>query len=255
MSPPIYTPDGSEVTVAVLPAGSTASEDVAPDGSVVFEAGPDIPDSGVARLTFDDADTSGSTALDIWNSNDATINGATTGVAGANQTYTTNQAYSFDGSNDFVEYSLGQTYSEISIAFWVKYDNFNDEFNITHDTFRQLEHQFSFETESNTSTLLLSSVTTSTNPIVGSLDTNEWYFVGGSFSDSDGEIDAVLDGSVQQTTSASGSVDMTINARWGGRYDGFGYAMAGDIDDPRVFNKRLTPTEWSNLYNTGSING
>jgi len=45
MSPPIYTPDGSEVSEIVLPDGSTASEVIGPDGSVVFEAGPDIPDS------------------------------------------------------------------------------------------------------------------------------------------------------------------------------------------------------------------
>jgi len=47
MSPPIYTPDGSEVSEIVLPDGSTASEVIGPDGTVVFEAGPDIPDSVV----------------------------------------------------------------------------------------------------------------------------------------------------------------------------------------------------------------
>jgi len=45
MSPPIYTPDGSEVSEIVLPDGSTASQVIGPDGNVVFEAGPDIPDS------------------------------------------------------------------------------------------------------------------------------------------------------------------------------------------------------------------
>jgi len=49
MSPPIYTPDGSEVSEIVLPDGSTASEVIDPDGNVVFEAGPDIPDSVVSR--------------------------------------------------------------------------------------------------------------------------------------------------------------------------------------------------------------
>jgi len=44
MSPPIYTPDGSEVSEIVLPDGSTASQVIDPDGNVVFEAGPDIPD-------------------------------------------------------------------------------------------------------------------------------------------------------------------------------------------------------------------
>jgi len=47
MSPPIYAPDGSEVSEIVLPDGSTASQVIGPDGNVVFEAGPDIPDSGL----------------------------------------------------------------------------------------------------------------------------------------------------------------------------------------------------------------
>jgi len=54
MSPPIYTPDGSEVSEIVLPDGSTASEVIGPDGNVVFEAGPDIPDSVVSRSDDDD---------------------------------------------------------------------------------------------------------------------------------------------------------------------------------------------------------
>jgi hypothetical protein len=47
MSPPIYTPDGSEVSEIVLPDGSTASEVIGPDGNVVFEAPPDIPDESI----------------------------------------------------------------------------------------------------------------------------------------------------------------------------------------------------------------
>jgi len=50
MSPPIFTPDGSEVSEIVLPDGSTASEVIGPDGNVVFEAGPDIPDSVVDQF-------------------------------------------------------------------------------------------------------------------------------------------------------------------------------------------------------------
>jgi len=51
MSPPIYTPDGSEVSEIVLPDGSTASQVIGPDGNVVFEAAPDIPDSVVIQHT------------------------------------------------------------------------------------------------------------------------------------------------------------------------------------------------------------
>jgi len=53
MSPPIFTPDGSEVSEIVLPDGSTASQVIGPDGNVVFEAPPDIPDSGNLRNNYD----------------------------------------------------------------------------------------------------------------------------------------------------------------------------------------------------------
>jgi len=74
MSPPIYTPDGSEVSEIVLPDGSAASEVIGPDGNVVFEAGPDIPDSTVAQsdriahydaqFTFDSNDDG--TTITTW---------------------------------------------------------------------------------------------------------------------------------------------------------------------------------------------
>jgi len=59
MSPPIFTPDGSEVSEIVLPDGSTASEVIGPDGNVVFEAGPDIPDSVIDNYELESADPPG----------------------------------------------------------------------------------------------------------------------------------------------------------------------------------------------------
>ena len=57
MTPPIFTPDGTEVEEVILPDGSEASEVIAPDGTVVFERDV-IPDS-VALYLFDEG--SGST--------------------------------------------------------------------------------------------------------------------------------------------------------------------------------------------------
>src|SRR6056297_552490 len=93
MSPPIYTPDGSEVTEIVLPDGSTASEVVAPDGSVVFEAGPDIPDSGIAQYEWEQDVT------DSWNGYDGTDN-TSAGYSTDNQEGTYSKA--FDGTDDYV---------------------------------------------------------------------------------------------------------------------------------------------------------
>ena len=73
----IGLPDDGVAEEVVTPGGVEASQVVAPDGTVVFEDAA-IPDSGVSRWTFDDGDTDSGTALDVWNDNDGTINGATT---------------------------------------------------------------------------------------------------------------------------------------------------------------------------------
>jgi len=95
MSPPIYTPDGSEVSEIVLPDGSTASEVIGPDGNVVFEAGPDIPDS-VVRVTFDNSnvvDEKGNVVFSVFGTESYTFNSTkdstvmdTTGIFSANST-------------------------------------------------------------------------------------------------------------------------------------------------------------------------
>jgi len=80
MSPPIFTPDGSEVSEIVLPDGSTASEVIGPDGNVVFEAGPDIPDSE----DFEHNDLTGNYGGDTgyFSIQTGTVNGGTYALTG-----------------------------------------------------------------------------------------------------------------------------------------------------------------------------
>jgi len=257
MSPPIFTPDGSEVSEIVLPDGSTASQVIGPDGNVVFEAGPDIPDSGVARLTFDDADTSGSTALDVWNGNDGTINaGVTTGVTGANQTYTTNEAYSFAEGNSGVTLPFSHPSGDgnWSIAFWVNLDTVHFDTMLGNESGKTGIH---FRTnagnnnwawvvrDSSGSQFFVSEVPT----------TGSWVFIVGVRNSSSFEFyknDATLVGSDSNSSVASNV--SPLNFRVGCAGDGGGPAPA-DIDDPRWYSKSLSATEISNLYNTGSISG
>ena len=56
MTPPIFTPDGTEVEEVILPDGSKASEVIAPDGTVVFDA---IPDSVVDNFELEGSDPAG----------------------------------------------------------------------------------------------------------------------------------------------------------------------------------------------------
>jgi len=110
MSPPIYTPDGSEVSEIVLPDGSTASEVIGPNGNVVFEAGPDIPDSALAQYNAqkDSQATGGITTLpDQRGSLD--LSGNTSLVSNG---INANQSYQFNGSSDIVERDYAATFTQ-----------------------------------------------------------------------------------------------------------------------------------------------
>jgi len=212
-----------------------------------------IPDSGVTRLTFDDADTSGSTATDIWGSNDGTINGATTGVTGQYA-----EAYSFDGTDDYVSLpDLGlNSGSSFSFSLWVnldtatvqqrfvgRYDGSDDllEFGINSNNnfFAFLGHVGGAQIKPEGSGLSTGSLTMATLTY-----------------DASGPAATIY---VNDTQDASDTTSFTDFGSTGGpdigrRSDGFGYTD-GVIDDFRLYDKALTSTEVSNLYSTGDIRG
>jgi len=255
MSPPIYTPDGSDVTEVVLPDGSTASEVVAPDGSVVFEAGPDIPDSGVSRWTFDNEDTESGTAIDSWGSNDGTINGATTGVSGANQTYSTAEAYSFDGNDDvdFGDISEVKGVSEVSISAWVKPSS-SSVAGIILGSYPSADNALFIAEDDGGYWARVENSNTRAEIRSGSFNTGVWQHWIATYNS--GELTLYIDGSEFDTDTGGPSV---TSGSIGDIYAGLGtsgsYYFEGDQDDLRIYSKELTATEASNLYNTGSIDG
>jgi len=99
MSPPIYTPDGSEVSKIVLPDGSTASEVIGPDGNVVFEAGPDIPDSVIWQVPMSEG--SGTVASDAVG--DADLNLTDVGWNDTTDSWFETFATVYDGSTSYGE--------------------------------------------------------------------------------------------------------------------------------------------------------
>jgi len=117
MSPPIYTPDGSEVSEIVLPDGSTASQVIGPDGNVVFEAAPDIPDSGTNQWPVDEG--SGTALNPRLGSVTASITGATwesdaSAIGG--------QRLGFNGTDNRVETDspVGATKAQTTVFGWVR---------------------------------------------------------------------------------------------------------------------------------------
>jgi len=118
MSPPIYTPDGSEVSEIVLPDGSTTSQVIGPDGTVVFEAGPDIPDSAVAQFNaqnlsgFSDGNT-----VTTW-PEEVSGNDGTGSATYRPSAINGHPALEFDGSSDEFSATVG-TFSQPNTIFAV----------------------------------------------------------------------------------------------------------------------------------------
>lgn len=217
-----------------------------------------IPDSGILRWTFDDADTDSGTATDIWNNNDGAISGATTGVSGANQTYTTNEAYDFDGVDDEVRAGSGIAEGpSLSLAAWVNLDTTGTNQSILakrgstagdrswmllySDSVPGYQLQI-FDTDGNFNTVGSTSDAT----------VDGWAHVIATYDGS--QLEMYVDGSSENTSTATGSgiQNSTEDVTAGIRSDG-NIPLDGTIDDVRVYDKALSDTEASNLYNNGSI--
>lgn len=226
------------------------------------------PASGILRYTFDDAYTNGSTALDAWNSHDGTISGATTGVAGANQTYSTNEAYSFDGTDDYVDTTYYyDTPADITLCAWINPDDTANNYDVFGcrgiDSSDASESSIELELGSDGTITWkvddpgsgnMQSISTSTTVPTGS-----WTFVVIVFDNTNDSATIYFNDATQE---ASGSISNAgrqdaIPIHVGALNNGgtLGKHLPGDIDDPRLYNKPLTSTEVSNLYNTGSISG
>jgi len=222
-----------------------------------------IPDSGVFRLTLDNADTESGTALDSWSGLDATINGATTGVAGANQTYTTNEAYSFDGTDDYLVRD-GSEIPDLSAPYtasaWINPNSIGEykDFIVFGQQSNNITNlRFSLNTDGTLKLRLYDGSTSPEGHSTGSVTFGSWAHVVVVAESSDpNDYTFYIDGSDaglsvvdDQTASFSPVNRYTIGAYRDPTFRLFD----GEIDDPRTYDKALTATEVSDLYNTGSI--
>lgn len=210
------------------------------------------PASGVSRWTFDDRDTENGTALDIWGNNDGAINGATTGQSGANQTYDTREAYQFSGG-DLVDTGIGSLSTPFSLSAWIYVDNSNTRKGIF-ALYGGSSDDWYFEVDGESGNVL-DLTDDAQGEVQGneSLNTGQWYMA--TVTRSDSAVTMYLDDSqdVQDTSFSADTYEdgpLTIGA-----LDSDTVVFEGMIDDPRYYDKELTSTEVSNLYNTGTIDG
>jgi hypothetical protein len=252
---PIKLGDGTGIDSVRLGDG-TEIDEITVDGDVVFSG---TPPSLVSHWTFDNADTSGSTAIDIVGNNDGTINGATTGVSGANETYTTNEAYDFDGNNDFVDIGTIQLATDsVTFAVWLNLDARNQQ-NIIHigptSGAGERGAKLSYNGNANFWRFTVRDSGGGFHPINGNtLNTGQWYHIVACYDGDNDEFRAYEDGQRINTRSDSFTPFYdTAPSRIGRRPVFNDRHTDGVIDDVRIYNDSLTDTQVTNLYNNGSI--
>jgi hypothetical protein len=234
---------------------TVASADDSASQTVTVGSGP--PASLVSHWTFDSADTNSGTAVDVVGSNDGTISGATTGVSGANQTYTTNEAYSFDGSDDSVEIPGTPDFSgqAFTLAAWVRPGNLSDTGNIIgqDDLGGNARNQRVRTNNGGIETRVFDGGSNQTAVIPSSkLSTGNWYHIVGVFNHSTNETKIYLNGSLEDTQSVNSAEEGLTDIQVG-KSDGGPNYYTGRVDDARLYSKELTSTEVSNLYANGVI--
>jgi hypothetical protein len=247
MSPPIYTPDGSEVSEIVLPDGSTASEVIGPDGNVVFEAGADIPDSAIHQWKYDEGSGTevsdsigtlkGTLSTDtLWKSDSDLVGGYGLEFTGT-ENVDHNTTSDLDRDND---YSLAITINP-------------------NDASTDVECVFYSNPDGTDTTVLNVDNGTLIYEVYdgGRLDTRSWSGVDSTRT----RIGVSWDSSTQTGEIwANGSQvdDGTTQTRFNSGAAGFKFAenddansqnFTGILDNPIIYDKVLSSNEWSKDYN------
>jgi hypothetical protein len=246
--------DGTDITGATI--DGTDVTEITVDGQTVFTA---VPPSGVARFEFEQDFT------DSWGSFNGTNNGATF----TSNSAIGNSALSFDG-NDYVDIS-GKPLPEDMTKPWSVSLYVQDS-----DPYAQSETNLIQQSDdgSNDFNGWFIRFESAGRIVIGNRDgKSDWYSrfnlpastfstyanliftYDGSENPSNSRL--YVDGGSAQSPDdtvnqgASGiitNIDMDIGAREGN--PGF---LTGKLDDIRIYDKELTSTEASDLYNNGSI--
>ncbi len=233
----------------------------------------DCPPDFISYWSHDENYTEGGTSLDFYLENDGNINGmndgslnggVTQGVAGR-----IGNAYSFDGSDDYVEVPDDASLrfdngDKFTAQAWVNFDTF-DTGSIDHYTwiskgnFGLSNGNYQFGWHGNDNALKFTHKeggnwydTLDTSGFTPS--TNTWYHIVIVVDADNNEVSFYVNGELKSTVSNSDldTLTSTEQERFliGGRLNnGFQEAVNGKIDEVRIYDRALSEEEIEGLYN------
>ncbi|HLO60906.1 MAG TPA: Ig-like domain-containing protein [Bacteroidales bacterium] len=207
-------------------------------------------------------ETSGSTANDALTTNPGTVSGS---GATVNQSGKISTAFSFDGTDDGV--SMGNksvlnmgTSTDFSISAWFKTSSANDQFIVSKYGSGYTPGYFIGTDGGYAYAVIRDGVGTGSAEAIAVTGTtlvnnNAWHLITATF-DRDGLLRVYVDGTQQATGSVTTVTETVTNTESfciGYRNVSGSYkAFTGSIDEVGIWNKVLTASEVTQLYNSGA---
>jgi len=230
--------------------------------SVTLQQGTTLGSGIVGHWTFDGKDTTTTTALDrSGQNNTGTFTGftrATNAKAGK-----LGQGMSFDGTNDYVDMGdvLDQTGS-FTLSAWVKRAGDSITGNASTIIGKEMvsSAQFAFEiidtgqTNPNTVRFITFGLATNNLYSTQTITNGQWYHIVATFDSSSITQKIYIDGVQNATQTTTGTMTANSNTLKIGYSQGTGDSsnyFNGNIDDVRVYNRALSPSEVKQLYLMG----
>lgn len=219
----------------------------------VTSASADLETDTNHYYSFDNNDTIGGSLLDRVGNDDFDISGATTG-----QTGIIKQAYTFDGSNDFLNTTSGNSFTteDISVSFWFKPSTTVTAGSGRDALIREAGNIFIELDQAGNGELsfLLYDTGGSFERIYSSTSTwnaGEWYHIVTVYDGSNMLI--YVNGTVETNTSGFSFTNGRDNFDlYVGSNGGSSNFYAGEIDEIGWFNTNLNSSDVQELYNSGS---
>jgi hypothetical protein len=211
-----------------------------------------IPDSGVGRWNFED-DTDSTVAVDSWNENDGTVNGASY----SSTAKVDSLALSFDGTDDNVE--LGDVHRNAeggySFSVWVNPDSVTQGLGTYMSAWDGVDQGLIlFRQDGDDLYFYHYNGTYESVSATGVLTAGTYQMVTATYDGAQAEV-YVDANSVAGPTSLHQPSSDPQSWALGWNINSQSEYYAGLEDDARLYSKELSATEVSNLHNTGSISG
>ena len=210
-----------------------------------------IYQNGVSKATATDSTSLGSNSVRD-SSLDGTNNGATTGATGK-----LGNAWSFDGSNDYVEIGtspMGSVSGDFGISFWIKSSDFGSGGYGAPAIMGSYDSGSSggnhWQIYENGGAIKLSDGSTTITTSITGIEDGAWHHV--LLTRSGSTVTAYKDGSSASTHSYTPDFPSPSSyLKLGQRGDGNQYTTM-NLDQVTFYDKALTSTEVQTLYNSGS---